>query len=43
MSVNSPKQTYETFQEWYRWASNKYPSMKKKKKPQPDTYYREEL
>lgn len=43
MSKNSSKQQYETFQEWYRWAVNKYPSLKKKKKPQTETYYKEEL
>ena len=39
MSVNSSKQTYESFQEWHKWAKTKYPSYlaasKKKHAPKP--------
>jgi hypothetical protein len=42
MSVSSPKQRYEAFQEWYRWASNKYSSLRTKKKPQQETFYKKE-
>ena len=36
MSKVSGKTRYEVFQEWHKWASNRYQSMKKKKKAQPD-------
>lgn len=39
MSKNSGKQSYEAFTEWYRWAVNKYPSFRKKKKQTPEPYY----
>ena len=33
MSVNSSKQTYESFQEWHKWAKTQYPTFRVKKKP----------
>ena len=36
MSKVSSKARYEAFMEWHKWAQNKYPSMKKKKKARPD-------
>jgi len=33
MSKVSSKARYEAFQEWYKWASNRYASMKKKRHP----------
>ena len=33
MSKVSSKSRYEAFQEWYKWASNRYASMKKKRRP----------
>jgi hypothetical protein len=46
MSRNSGKQRYEAFTEWHRWAVNKYPSFKKKKKqqtPEPFFFNKEEF
>jgi len=39
MSKNSPKQQYLANQEWLKWARNKYPSLKKKKKPSTPPSY----
>jgi len=37
MSKNSARQTYDAFQDWYRWAKTKYSILRKKKKqPAPD-------
>jgi len=36
MSKVSSKARYEAFSEWLKWAQNKYPSMKRKKKARPD-------
>lgn len=33
MSKVSSKARYEAFQEWYKWASNRYTSMRKKTRP----------
>jgi hypothetical protein len=33
MSKVSSKARYEAFQEWYKWASNRYASLKKKRRP----------
>jgi hypothetical protein len=39
MSKISAKARYEAFQEWYKWASHNYASMKvKKQKPIAPTY-----
>ena len=39
MSKMSAKTRYEALQEWHKWASSKYTSMKvKKKKPIAPTY-----
>ena len=38
MSKASAKSRYEAFSEWLKWAQNKYPSMKRKKKPQAPDY-----
>ena len=40
MSKASAKSRYEAFSEWFKWAQNKYPSMKRKKKPQVPDYMR---
>lgn len=40
MSKVSSKARYEAFMEWHKWAQNKYPSMKRKKKPQVPDYMR---
>jgi len=42
MSKVSAKTRYEVFQEWHKWASNRYQSMKKKKRTQPDYLSKEE-
>jgi hypothetical protein len=36
MSKVSSKARYIAFQEWYNWASQRYTSMKRKKKVRPD-------
>lgn len=33
MSKVSSKARYEAFQEWYKWASTRYTSMRKKTRP----------
>ena len=38
MSKVSSKARYIAFQEWYKWASQRYTSMKRKKKPQAPDY-----
>ena len=38
MSKVSAKTRYETFQEWHKWASTRYQSMKKKKKATPTPF-----
>jgi len=38
MSKVSSKARYIAFQEWYKWASQRYTSMKRKKKPQVPDY-----
>jgi hypothetical protein len=38
MSVNSPRQNYIAFSEWYRWAQTNLKALKKKKKVNPDPY-----
>lgn len=35
MSKVSSKARYEAFQEWYKWASTRYTSMRKKIRPNP--------
>jgi len=40
MSKMSAKTRYEAFMEWHKWAQHKYPSMKRKKKPQVPDYMR---
>jgi|TARA_Y100000385_G_C12533286_1_gene400537 hypothetical protein len=35
MSVNSPRQTVEAFQEWHKWAKAKMPAFKKASKKKP--------
>jgi hypothetical protein len=36
MSKISGKTRHEAFQEWHKWASQRYTSMKRKKKVRPD-------
>jgi hypothetical protein len=36
MSKVSSKARYEAFSEWLKWAQNKYPSIKHKRKARPD-------
>ena len=36
MSKVSTKARYEAFSEWHKWASQRYNSMKRKKKARPD-------
>ena len=36
MSKVSSKARYEAFMEWHKWASQRYNSMKRKKKARPD-------
>jgi len=36
MSKASAKARYEAFSEWHKWASQRYNSMKRKKKARPD-------
>ncbi len=38
MSKVSSKTRYETFQEWHKWASSRYASMKKKKRANPEFF-----
>ena len=40
MSKVSSNARYIAFQEWYKWASQRYTSMKRKKKPQTPDYAR---
>ena len=42
MSVNSQKQTYEQFQEWYKWFNKKYNRFHKLKfkNPTRKNYYK---
>jgi|TARA_R110001592_G_scaffold183006_6_gene426518 hypothetical protein len=35
MSVNSSKQTYESFQEWHKWAKQTMPGFKSASKKKP--------
>lgn len=43
MSKVSGRQRYFAFQEWLNWAQTKYPSLKKKKKAQPQNYNSDEI
>ena len=43
MSKVTGRQRYFAFQEWLNWAQTKYPTLKKKKKVQPQNYNSDEI